>query len=37
MRIKGLFSFEGKIPYTVKGEPDFADIPVTSMRKFVWE
>jgi hypothetical protein len=25
MMIKGLFSFEVKIPDTVKGEPDYAD------------
>jgi hypothetical protein len=36
MRIKGLFSLEVKIPDTVKGEPDYADSPVTTMRKVVW-
>ena len=34
--IKGLFSFKVKIPDTVKGEPDYADSPVTTMRKVVW-
>lgn len=36
MRINGLFSFDVKISDTVKGEPDYADSPVTTMRKVVW-
>jgi len=36
-RIKGLFSFKVKVTGTVKGEPDYPDSPVTTMRKVVWK